>query len=41
MEVILVRGKASLVRNLANALIATKGVKNGRFIVTASGQHLP
>lgn len=41
MEVILVKGKSSLVRNLANTLIATKGVKHGRFVITTSGRHLP
>ncbi len=41
MEVILVKGKSSLVRNLANMLIATKGVKHGRFVITTSGRHLP
>lgn len=41
LEVILVRGKAALVEKLANSLIATKGVKHGRFTATTSGQHLP
>lgn len=41
LEVILVRGKSSLVRKLANALIATKGVKHGRFMLTTSGRDLP
>lgn len=41
LEVILVRGKSSLVKNLANALIATKGVKHGRYTLTASGRDLP
>lgn len=41
LEVILVRGKSSLVQKLANALIATKGVKHGRFTLTASGRDLP
>ncbi len=34
LEVILVRGKASVVQKLANALIAIKGVKHGRFTAT-------
>lgn len=34
LEVILVRGKAPVVQKLANALIATKGVKHGRFTAT-------
>lgn len=41
LEVILVRGKSPLVQKLANALIATKGVKHGRFVLTASGDKLP
>jgi CopG family transcriptional regulator, nickel-responsive regulator len=40
LEVVLVKGKASLVQKLANALIATKGVKHGRFTVTTSGHEL-
>lgn len=34
LEVILVRGKAPMVQKLANALIAIKGVKHGRFTAT-------
>ncbi len=41
LEVILVRGRSSLVQELANALIATKGVKHGRFTLTTSGRDLP
>lgn len=41
LEVILVRGKSKLVEKLANALIATKGVKHGRFMLTTSGRDLP
>jgi len=41
MEVILVRGITAQVRKLADSLIAIKGVKNGRFTLTASGRHLP
>jgi CopG family nickel-responsive transcriptional regulator len=41
LEVVLVRGKAPLVEKLANALIAVKGVKHGRFTITTSGQNLP
>jgi CopG family transcriptional regulator, nickel-responsive regulator len=40
LEVILVRGKSTLVQKLANALIATKGVKHGRFMLTTSGRNL-
>jgi CopG family nickel-responsive transcriptional regulator len=41
LEVILVKGKSALVQSLANSLIATKGVKHGRFVLTASGRDLP
>jgi CopG family nickel-responsive transcriptional regulator len=41
LEVILVKGKAGLVQKLANGLIAVKGVKHGRFTITAAGQNLP
>lgn len=41
LEVILVRGKSTLVQKLANALIATKGVKHGRFMLTTSGKDVP
>lgn len=41
LEVILVRGKSTLVQKLANTLIATKGVKHGRFMLTTSGRDLP
>ena len=41
LEMILVRGESILVQNLANALIATKGVKHGRFTLTTSGRDLP
>ncbi len=38
LEVVLVRGKASQVQKLADALIATKGVKHGRFTATTPHQ---
>ena len=41
LEVILVRGKATVVRKLSDALIAAKGVKHGRLTVTTSGKNLP
>lgn len=40
LEAILARAKSPLVQDLANSLIAAKGVKHGRFVVTASGRHL-
>jgi CopG family nickel-responsive transcriptional regulator len=41
LEVILVRGKSALIEKLANSLIATRGVKHGRYMLTASGRDLP
>ncbi|HFE65184.1 MAG TPA: nickel-responsive transcriptional regulator NikR [Caldithrix sp.] len=40
IEVILIRGKAQEVKNLANSLIATKGVKHGRLNITSTGTNL-
>src|SRR4051812_27287077 len=41
LEVVLVKGKAETVKKLADALIATKGVKHGRYSITTSGENLP
>jgi CopG family nickel-responsive transcriptional regulator len=38
--VLVVRGKASDVRHIADALISTKGVKHGRLTITTSGEDL-
>ncbi len=35
LEVLVVRGKASEIRHIADALIAAKGVKHGRLTMTA------
>ena len=41
LEVLILRGKSAQVRRVADALIATKGVKYGRVTVTAAtGEHL-
>src|SRR5215470_17451041 len=40
LEVLVVRGKASAVRKIADALISTKGVKHGRLTITTSGAGL-
>ena len=40
LEVIVVRGKAGSVRQIADALISTKGVKHGRLTITTSGAGL-
>lgn len=40
LEVLVVRGKAAMVRKLADALISTKGVKHGRLTITVAGGEL-
>lgn len=40
LEVIIVRGKASRVRNLADQLIALRGVKDGALNMSSTGKHL-
>ncbi len=37
LEVLVLKGKASMVRKLADALISTKGVYHGRLTITTSG----
>ena len=40
-EVLVLRGKASEIRALADRLIAVKGVKHGRLALTTTGKNLP
>lgn len=40
LEVLVLKGKSSAVRSLADALISTKGVKHGRLTITTSGAGL-
>ena len=40
LEVLVVKGKASMVQHVADSLIATKGVKHGRLTITTSGAGL-
>ena len=40
LEVLIVKGKVSSVRKIADALISTKGVKHGRLTLTTSGTEL-
>lgn len=40
LEVLVVKGRAEAVRKLADALIATKGVKHGRLTIAATGAEL-
>ena len=39
MEVLAVRGRADAVKNVADRLIAAKGVKHGRLTVTTTGKE--
>lgn len=41
LEVLVVRGKAALIRKIADELIAAKGVKHGKLTVTTTGKELP
>lgn len=41
LEVLVVRGKASVVRNVADHLIAVRGVKHGGLTMTTTGKDLP
>jgi len=40
LEVLVVRGKSAEVRQVADTLISTKGVKHGRLTITSSGTEL-
>lgn len=40
LEVLIVKGKSATVRKIADALIATKGVKHGRLTITTTGAGL-
>ncbi|WP_447978036.1 nickel-responsive transcriptional regulator NikR [Candidatus Nitrospira bockiana] len=40
LEVLVVRGKGSDIRKLADILIGTKGVKHGRLAMTTTGKRL-
>jgi len=40
LEVLVVRGRCSEVRKVADALISTKGVKHGRLTLSTSGSEL-
>ena len=41
LEVLLVRGRASLIKKIADELIGAKGVKHGKLTVTTTGKDLP
>ena len=41
LEVLVVRGKAVLIKKIADELIGAKGVKHGKLTVTSTGKDLP
>jgi len=41
LEVLAVRGKAAVIKRIADELIAAKGVKHGKLTVTSTGTDLP
>jgi CopG family transcriptional regulator, nickel-responsive regulator len=41
LEVLVVRGRASMVRSVADHLIAVRGVKHGKLMLTTTGKDLP
>ena len=40
LEVIVLRGETGLVQDIANMILGTKGVKNGRLVITTTGQYI-
>lgn len=40
LEVIVVRGASGQIREIAEALLGTKGVKHGKLVTTTTGRHL-
>ncbi|MDR0515399.1 MAG: nickel-responsive transcriptional regulator NikR [Coriobacteriaceae bacterium] len=40
LEVIVLRGETGLVQDIANLILGTKGVKNGKLALTTTGHHL-
>jgi CopG family nickel-responsive transcriptional regulator len=41
LEISVVRGRASTVRSVADHLIAVRGVKHGKLMLTTTGKDLP
>ncbi len=40
LEVIVIRGETGMVQDIANLILGTKGVQNGKLVVTTTGRHL-
>ncbi|MGC8830008.1 MAG: nickel-responsive transcriptional regulator NikR [Verrucomicrobiia bacterium] len=41
LEVLVVKGKASVLKQIAEILIASKGVKHGKLTITTTGKDMP
>ncbi len=40
LEVIVLRGETGLVQDVANLIVGTKGVQNGKLVLTATGEFI-
>lgn len=40
LEVIVMRGETGLVQDIANLILGTKGVQNGRLVLTTTGHYM-
>jgi CopG family transcriptional regulator, nickel-responsive regulator len=40
LEVLVIRGKSNIIQEIADKLIATKGVKHGKLVMTTTGKEL-
>ena len=40
LEVLVIRGSSAQVRDIADGLLGTKGVKHGKLVTTTTGRHL-
>lgn len=40
LEVIVMRGETGLVQDIANLILGTKGVQNGRLVLTTTGRYM-
>lgn len=40
LEIIVMRGETGLVQTIANLILGTKGVKNGKLVLTTTGRYL-
>ncbi|MGI6455648.1 MAG: nickel-responsive transcriptional regulator NikR [bacterium] len=41
LEVIVIRGQGNIVREFADVMIGTRGVKHGKLVLTSTGSRLP